>query len=77
MPSEPSEPSDPSSVLPITRVDFPPKCYRCEFSKYETKKEYDYHCVTRHPGLPGYPGPADIIESGLKPQGMNWEKLQS
>ena len=52
---------------------YPPKCYRCDFSNYHTKGEYDYHCVTRHPGLPGYPGPADIRESCLTPQGMSWE----
>ena len=52
---------------------FPPKCYRCDFSNYNTKGEYDYHCVTRHPNLPGYPGPADIKDSGLTPQGMFWE----
>ena len=54
---------------------FPPKCYRCDFSNYNTKGEYDYHCVTRHPGKPGYPGPADIKESNLTPQGMSWETL--
>jgi hypothetical protein len=59
------EPSEPSA--------FPPKCYRCDFSNYNTKGEYEYHCVTKHPGLPGYPGPADIRESGLTPQGMPWE----
>lgn len=69
----PSEPSAPSFVLTKRRADFPPKCYRCEFSNYTTKGEYEYHCVTRHPGLPGYPGPTDIKESGLTPQGMSWE----
>jgi hypothetical protein len=52
--------------------NFPPKCYRCEYSNFGTKGEYDNHCVTKHPGLPGYPGPADIKE-GLTPQGMTWE----
>ena len=52
---------------------FPPKCYRCDFSNYNTKGEYDYHCVRTHPGLPAYPGPADIKDSGLTPQGMSWE----
>ena len=53
--------------------DFPPKCYWCDFSHFGTKEKYDYHCVTRHPGKLAYPGPADIIESGLTPQGMLWE----
>jgi hypothetical protein len=53
---------------------FPPKCYRCDFNNYGTKGEYDYHCITRHPGKPAYPGPADIKESDLTPQGMIWEK---
>jgi hypothetical protein len=52
---------------------FPPRCYRCDFSSYETKEEYDYHCVVRHPGLPGYPGPADINRDNLVPQDMPWE----
>jgi hypothetical protein len=51
---------------------FPPKCYYCNFSNYNTKGEYEYHCVTKHPGKTGYPGPADIKE-GLTPQGMSWE----
>lgn len=28
----------------------------------------------RHPNLPGYPGPADIIFYGLEQQGMPWER---
>jgi len=52
---------------------FPPKCYRCDFSSYETKADYEYHCVTRHSGLPAYPGLADIKQGGLTPQGMSWE----
>jgi hypothetical protein len=63
---EPSEPSEPSAF------SFPPKCYRCDFSNYNTKGEYEYHCVTKHPGKPAYPGPADMIK-GLTPQGMSWE----
>ena len=50
---------NPPTVLSV----FPPKCYRCDFTNYNTKGEYDYHCVTRHPTLPAYPGPADIRES--------------
>lgn len=53
---------------------FPPRCYHCDFSIYETKQEYEYHCVLRHAGKPAYPGPADIKESGLTAQGMSWEK---
>ena len=62
---EPSEPSEPSVFLP-------PKCYQCDFSNYNTKGEYDYHCVTRHQGLPAYPGPYRY--QGIKnliPQGMS------
>jgi hypothetical protein len=66
---EPSELSEPSAF------NFPPKCYRCDFTNYNTKGEYDYHCVTRHQGLPAYPGPADIRESNLIPQGMSWESI--
>lgn len=53
--------------------DFPPKCYRCEFSNYNSKKEYDIHCVTKHPRKAGYPGLVDIEKDGLKPQNMRWE----
>jgi hypothetical protein len=61
---KPSDPSDPSA--------FPPKCYHCDYSTYENKEEYQYHCVLRHAGKPAYPGPADIKE-GLIAQGMSWE----
>ena len=64
---EPSAPSEPSAF------NFPPKCYRCDSSNFNAKREYDYHCVRTHPGLPAYPGPADIRESRLTPQGMSWE----
>jgi hypothetical protein len=54
-------------------LEFPPKCYRCDLTNFQNKEDYDHHCVTIHPGLPGYPGPADIRESDLSPQGMPWE----
>ena len=56
-------------------LEFPPKCYRCDLTNFQNKKDYDHHCVTTHPGLPGYPGPADIRESNLIPQGMSWESI--
>ncbi len=55
------------------KKEFPPKCYRCDLSKFETKEEYENHCVTRHPGVPAYPGPADLKDQELIPQGMSWE----
>jgi len=61
------------SPKPSAPSAYPPKCYRCDFSNYHAKEEYDHHCVTKHPGLPGYPGPADIRESCLTPQGMSWD----
>ena len=63
---QPSQPSQPSL--------FPPKCYHCDFSSYESKEDYESHCVIRHSGKQAYPGPADIKESGLTAQGMTWEK---
>ncbi len=39
------------------------------------KGEYEYHCVTKHSGLPGNPGPADIKALNLMPQGMSWEDV--
>ncbi len=73
LPSEPSEPSAPSFLLHKRKAEFPPKCYRCDSSSYATKEEYENHCVNIHPGLPGYPGPADIKAMNLIPQGMTWE----
>ncbi len=51
----------------------PPQCYHCGQSEYTTKQQYEKHSVTRHPGLPAYPGPADIKALNLVPQGMPWE----
>ena len=64
------KPSEPSGHQPVPA--FPPKCYHCDFSSYETKQDYESHCVLRHPGKTAYPGPADIKE-GLTVQGMVWE----
>jgi hypothetical protein len=58
-----------------SKNEFPPKCYYCGYLEHRNKKEYERHCVTRHPGLLCYPGPADIRKSALTPQGMFWEKL--
>ena len=57
-------PSDPGPSA------FPPICYYYDFSIYENKEEYQYHCVLRHEGKPAYPGPADIKQSALSTQGM-------
>jgi hypothetical protein len=64
----------PGAVRALRPSAFPPKCYHCDFSNYETKQDYESHCVLRHPGKPAYPGPADIQESNLTPQGMCWEE---
>ncbi len=66
---EPSVPSVPSASL-----EFPPKCYHCDFTMYENKEDYRSHCVLRHRGKPAYPGPADLEALNLTPQGMQWEK---
>jgi hypothetical protein len=68
-PKIPSVPSAPSASL-----EFPSKCYHCDFTMYETKEDYESHCVLRHRGKPAYPGPADIQALKLKPQDMQWEK---
>ena len=62
----------PEAVRALRPSAFPPKCYHHDFSSYETKEDYESHCVLRHPGKPAYPGPADIKE-GLTAQGMSWE----
>ena len=53
---------------------FPNKCYYCTTSGFDSTDEYERHIVMRHPNLPGYPGPADIIFYGLEKQGMPWER---
>jgi hypothetical protein len=53
---------------------FPPKCYYCNESDFSSVDGYERHVVTRHPDLPGYPGPADIDLYKLKKQGMLWER---
>jgi hypothetical protein len=35
---------------------------------------YERSVVTRHPDLPGYPGPADIELYKSMKQGMSWER---
>ena len=40
-----------------------------------TPKEYDKHIIHKHPGKPGYPGPADIELYGLKIGGNGRSKL--
>ncbi|HXW11884.1 MAG TPA: hypothetical protein VD694_03920 [Nitrososphaeraceae archaeon] len=53
---------------------FPPRCYYCDSKDFGSVDGYERHIVTRHPNLPGYPGPADIKFYGLERQDMSWEK---
>jgi hypothetical protein len=53
---------------------FPNKCYYCTTNGFDSTDGYERHIVTRHPNLPGYPGPADIMFYGLEKQGMPWER---
>jgi hypothetical protein len=53
---------------------FPLKCYYCNEGDFGSLDGYDGHVVTRHPDLPGYPGPVDIELYKLKKQGMPWER---
>jgi predicted transcriptional regulator len=56
-------------------IDYPPDCYYCHQSFHGTGKQaYDKHIVQKHPGKPGFPGPADIEIYKLTPKGMDWEK---
>jgi hypothetical protein len=52
--------------------DYPPKCYRCDFSP-DNKKQYEDHCFQRHSGYSAYPNKASIQSYGLELQGMDWE----
>jgi hypothetical protein len=50
---------------------FPLKCYYCNEIDFESVDGYERYVVTRHPDLPGYPGPADIELHKLTKQGMS------
>lgn len=41
-------------------------CLYCSYYKPRTTHDYEVHIVTRHPGKPAYPGPADLELYGLK-----------
>lgn len=53
---------------------FPARCYYCNERDFGSVDGYERHVATRHPDLPGYPGPADIEFYKLKKQDMSWEK---
>lgn len=53
--------------------EYPIHCYYCNITYFADIDAYERHIVTRHRGLPGYPGPADLKVLNLKPQGMSWE----
>jgi hypothetical protein len=48
--------------------------YTYKITIYETKQDFESHCVLRRPGMPAYPGPADIAAPNLKKQDMPLEK---
>lgn len=50
--------------------NYPPWCYYYDSKNFESVDEYERHVVTRHPNLPGYPGPADIKIYRLENQDM-------
>ena len=49
-------------------------CYYCDTNPFGNVDSYEVHIITRHYGLPGYPGPADLKALRLNPQGMPWER---
>lgn len=55
------------AVRPSASLEYPPKCYHCDFTMYQTKDDYEFHCVLRHRGKPAYPGPADTQALNLAP----------
>jgi predicted transcriptional regulator len=61
---------DPSTIS----LEYPPKCYHCNISGFNSKEHYESHGIRHHIGLTLYPGPADMKALGLEPQGMQWEK---
>ena len=55
--------------------DYPLDCYYCDKVFEGTGKlAYEKHIIQKHPGKPGYPGPADFEFYKLTPKGMSWEK---
>jgi hypothetical protein len=36
------------------------RCLYCSYYKPQTTHDYEVHIVTKHPGKPAYPGPADV-----------------
>jgi hypothetical protein len=46
--------------LILNMSSFPPKCCYCNEGDFGSVDGYERHVVTRHPDMPGYPGPADI-----------------
>jgi hypothetical protein len=54
-------------------VDFPTKCYSCDFTP-SNKQQYDDHCSLKHRGFSGSPNKAGLEAYGLKSQGKDWEK---
>ncbi len=54
--------------------EFPTKCYHCNVNGFSTKDRYEEHGIRVHKNLPLYPGPADLENLGLEPQGMSWEQ---
>ncbi|MGC2308720.1 MAG: hypothetical protein WA461_09965 [Nitrososphaeraceae archaeon] len=40
-------------------------CLYCSYYKPQTTHDYEVHIVTRHPGRPAYPRPADVELYGL------------
>lgn len=49
-------------------------CYYCNVSPFGNVDAYETHIVTKHPLMPGYPGPADLKALRLNPQHMPWER---
>jgi hypothetical protein len=53
---------------------FPSRCYYCNEDDFGSVNGYEHHVVTRHPDMPGYPGPADIEFYKRKRHGTSWER---
>ena len=58
----------------VNMSSFPSRCYYCDSKNFGSVDGYERHVVTRHPNLPGYPGPADIKYYRLEKQDMYWER---
>jgi DNA adenine methylase len=61
--------------LDVVTNNFQYSCYYCNGYGTNKKEVYEHHVVSTHPKKTAYPGMADILSHGLRPQGKSWERM--